>query len=74
MVFNNAKLKGRIVEIYGSQKAFADAIGKTETTVNNKLNDKRGMSQDDIVEWANALRINIDEIGKYFFSTKVKGN
>lgn len=74
MLFNNSKLKGRIVEIYGSQKAFADAINKTETTVNNKLNDKRVMTQNDIVEWANALQIDVDDIGAYFFGQKVKTN
>lgn len=74
MIFNNAKLKGRIVEKYGSQKAFADAIHKTETTVNNKLNDKRGMTQEDIIEWANALEIGVNDIGAYFFAQKVKTN
>mgnify|MGYP002520089125 CR=1 FL=1 len=74
MLFNNAKLKGRIVEIYGSQKAFAEAINKTETTVNTKLNDKRGMTQNDIIEWANALQIDVNDIGAYFFAAKVKTN
>lgn len=74
MLFNNAKLKGRIVEIYGSQKAFAEAINKTETTVNTKLNDKRGMTQNDIIEWANALHIDVNDIGAYFFAAKVKTN
>jgi transcriptional regulator with XRE-family HTH domain len=74
MIFKNAKLKGRIVEKFGSQKAFADALGVTDTTVNNKLNNRRLMSQDDIANWAETLEIPLDQIGLYFFTEIVKQN
>lgn len=74
MIFKNAKLKGRIVEKFGSQKAFADALGVTDTTVNNKLNNRRLMSQDDIASWAETLEIPLDQIGLYFFTEIVKRN
>lgn len=74
MIFKNAKLKGRIVEKFGSQKAFADALGVTDTTVNNKLNNRRLMSQDDIASWAETLEIPLDQIGLYFFTENVKRN
>ena len=74
MIFKNAKLKGRIVEKFGSQKAFADALGVTDTTVNNKLNNRRLMSQDDIANWAETLEIPLNEIGLYFFKENVKPN
>lgn len=74
MIFKNAKLKGRIVEKFGSQKAFADALGVTDTTVNNKLNNRRLMSQDDIASWAETLEIPLDQIGLYFFTEIVKQN
>lgn len=74
MIFKNAKLKGRIVEKFGSQKAFADALGVTDTTVNNKLNNRRLMSQDDIANWAETLEIPLNEIGLYFFKENVKSN
>lgn len=64
----NAKLRGRIVEKYGSQARFAEAIGKTIQTVNMKLCGNTGFSQDDIVEWANALDISVDAVGEYFFA------
>lgn len=74
MIFKNAKLKGRIVEKFGSQKAFADALGVTDTTVNNKLNNRRLMSQDDIANWAETLEIPLDQIGLYLFTEIVKQN
>lgn len=64
----NAKLRGRIVEKYGSQARFAAKIGKTEQTVTAKLNGNSGFSQDDIVEWSNALGIAADAVGDYFFA------
>lgn len=67
-ISKNAKLKGRIIEIYGSQIEFAKAIGVTDTTVNYKLNGKRDLSQDDIAKWVKALKIPTQEIGAYFFA------
>lgn len=64
----NAKLRGRIIEKYGSQSRFAAKIGKTEQTVTAKLNGNSGFSQDDIVEWCNALDIIADHVGEYFFA------
>jgi transcriptional regulator with XRE-family HTH domain len=64
----NAKLRGRIIEKYGTQSRFAEKIGKTEQTVTAKLNGNSGFSQDDIVEWSNALEIDADSVGKYFFA------
>lgn len=64
----NAKLRGRIVEKYGSQVNFAAKIGKTVQTVTAKLGGSSGFSQDDIVEWSNALDIDADSVGEYFFA------
>lgn len=68
MAKENSRLRGRIVEKYGSQASFANAIGKTVQTVNMKLCGNVGFSQDDIVEWATALDIASDEVGSYFFA------
>lgn len=62
------KLKGRIVEKYGSQKAFCKAINRPENTVSRKLNNLIPFSQEDIKEWSSALDINVSEYGAYFFS------
>lgn len=65
------KLRGRIVEIYGSQGAFAKKIGKTEQCITAKLSGKTQFSQADIIAWSNALQINVDEVGVYFFANKL---
>lgn len=65
------KVRGRIVELYGSQKEFAKAINKSEQTIIYKLSGKYSFSQDDIIEWGNALNISKDDIGDYFFADKL---
>lgn len=64
-------LKGRIVQKYGTQGKFAKALGKTEQTVTAKLNGRSQFSQDDIVNWCNALDIDGASIGEYFFTSKL---
>ena len=65
------KLKGRIVERYGTQHGFAESIGRTEQTVTAKLAGRSQFSQKDIVEWCNALEIGKDEVGSYFFAKEL---
>lgn len=65
---NRGKLKGRIVELYGSQRAFSDKIGLTEQSISAKLNGRSQFSQADIVKWCTALEIEKDEVADYFFT------
>ena len=65
------KLRGKIIEVFGSQGAFAKAIGKTEQSVTAKLNGRSQFSQGDIIEWGNALGIKVNDIGSYFFANKL---
>lgn len=67
-------LKGRIIQKYGSQGNFAKELGRTEQTVTAKLNGRSQFSQDDIVEWCNALDIEAPSIGEYFFGQKLSKN
>lgn len=69
MKFNYSKLLGKIIEKFGSQRAFADAIGRTENTVSRKLNGKMAITTDDIVEWSapELLDISPSEYHEYFF-------
>lgn len=69
---NANKIKGRIVEMFGSQRDFAKAIGKSEQTVTKKLNNASQFSLDDITEWCNALGIKQDEVGSYFFANELQ--
>lgn len=64
-----AKLRGRIVEKYGTQSEFARAINKTDQTVTAKLGNRSSFSQDDIKEWSDALDIDPDHIGEFFFTS-----
>lgn len=64
-----SKLKGRIIEKFGSQRAFAHHLGITEQTVTNKIKGKSSFSSSDIRTWSLELAIPVDEIGGYFFCT-----
>lgn len=68
---DNLNLRGRIIQKYGSQSAFAKHLGKTEQTVTAKLNGRSQFTQDDILEWCNALGIAAGEVGEYFFAGKL---
>ena len=68
MVFTSNKLCGRIVEIFGSQRAFAVALGLSEHSVSAKLNGKKDFSQSEIDKCVSLLKIPTKEIGTYFFS------
>ncbi len=68
MNFVYNKLRGKIVEMFGSQKEFSKQINLSEQSVTAKLNGRSDFSQEDIIRWSNALEIRLDEIGAYFFS------
>ena len=60
------KLRGRIIEMFGTIEKFAEFIGITRVTVSNKLNGKSKFTRDDILFWSSALKIAQDDIGCYF--------
>lgn len=66
-----AKLRGRIVEIFGTQRRFAEELGKSEVTVISKLSGKMSFTMNDIKEWSRLLKIPLDEIGIYFFAEEL---
>lgn len=67
-MYEYRKLKGRIVEMFGTQEKFAQFIGKSTVTVSQKLNCAKGFSQKDIEEWAAALNIPKEDYPVYFFA------
>lgn len=67
-VYSYAKLRGRIVEKFGTQDQFAEHVGISKTSMSNKMTCKTGLSQDDIIQWSNALDIPVSDIGPYFFT------
>lgn len=71
MAFDFRKLKGRIIEKYGSQTEFTRKFGVSENTFSMKMNNKVRFTTDDIVKICDMLDIPEEEIGVYFFNPKV---
>ena len=71
MVFKYNKLRGRIVEVYGSQSKFAEIIGQSEQNITAKLAGRSSFTQENIITWCKALNIGPEDIGNYFFTLEV---
>lgn len=71
MVFDTSKLRGRMVEKYGSQTAFAEKTGNSTSYVSLYLNNKTQLDQTTMDKWIEDLAIPADEIKAYFFTPKV---
>lgn len=69
-MFNYSKLIGRIIERFGTRRAFAKAVGFSENTISKKLSGKMAITIDDIVEWSKPeiLDIQSNEYHEYFFA------
>jgi len=63
------KVRGKIAEVYGSQRQFAKALGITETTLSQKMNGQIGLSIEDIRVWSDKLGIDANDIGSFFALT-----
>lgn len=68
MNFKYNKLRGRIVEKFGSQAEFSKEIGQSEQIVTAKLAGRSSFTQDNIIKWSKALDIDQNDIGSYFFA------
>lgn len=62
------KLKGKIVEKYGTQKKFAQAINEYNSSVSGKLTGRIGFTRADILKWSKALDISTEDIGTFYFA------
>lgn len=69
-----AKLKGRIVEKFGTQGKFAEAVGTTEQTVSAKVQGRVKFTTKDVVDWSNMLDISSNDVGSYFFDPILSRN
>ena len=67
-MFDYRKLKGRIVEICGTQAAFADKIDRSGVYVSQVLNNKSVLDVNDVITWADALEIAPEQYADYFFT------
>jgi hypothetical protein len=72
MPINYSKLKGRIVEICGTQGNFAQKMGLSERTISLKLSGKIPFKQPEILKALEVLDLSEEEIQAYFFVLKVQ--
>lgn len=74
MKFDFSKLRGRIVEKYGTCENFAAAVGTAKATMSGKLNNKVKITGQEIYKWSlpEFLDIAAEEIGVYFFTPLVR--
>lgn len=67
-MFEYRKLRGRIIEKYGTQGKFAEAIGISENALSKKMTCATGLSQDDIILWSELLDIQKSDFGDFFYT------
>ena len=72
MAFNYSKLRGRIIEKYGSQSDFAKAFGCSDRTLSLKMNGKRPWKQTEILSAIKLLELSDEDIQDYFFTLEVQ--
>lgn len=68
MPYTYNKLRGRIIEVYGTQSKFAEKLGVSKNSVSKKMNCQTEFSQADIIQWSMLLNVQKDEYGEYFFT------
>lgn len=72
MEFDFRKLIGRIVEKFGTRRAFCEYVGVPESVLSYRLANKTRFTMDEIYRYiqADCLDIPVEEIGVYFFTPK----
>lgn len=71
MMFNYAKLRGRIKEIFDTENVFAKKLGISQTSLSQKLNNKVEFTQKEIEKAIELLHIPKEEIPMYFFTVEM---
>lgn len=67
-----SKLRGRIVEKYGTLASFAKAMNWSLPTQAKKMSSQVPWNQNDIISASFLLDIETEEIPAYFFTYKVQ--
>ena len=70
--YDYSKLNGKIVEVFGTKKKFAQSMNLSEKSISDKINNKRFWRQSEISKACELLQIPSDEINLYFFKYKVQ--
>ena len=72
MSYDYSRLKGKIIEKYGSNAKFAEDMDWSERTLSLKLNNKVAWKQPEIVTAIGLLSLDENDITGYFFKLKVQ--
>ena len=72
MAYDYSKLRGKIVEKFGTQSKFSQAIGLSERSLSLKITSKVPFRQVEISRCCKLLDIPETEIAEYFFTPKVQ--
>ena len=67
-----AKLRGKIKEVFGTQEAFAKAMGMNKVSLSQRLSGKLDWKTPEIAKACELLGIPLEENVAYFFMKKVK--
>lgn len=67
-----SKLRGKIIEVFGTMSKYAKAMNYSERTVSLKINGRIDFTQSDITKSVNLLGLQDEEIPIYFFTNKVQ--
>ena len=71
MAYETEKLKARILEKYSNQKNFAEAMEMSESTLSRYLAGDNEWKASTMIKAAELLEIPAEQVGTYFFETKV---
>ena len=72
MSFDYGKLRGRIVEKFGTQKQFSQAMQMSEGMLSQKLTGSTYFTQVEILRAKSILEIEPGSLSLYFFTPEVK--
>jgi hypothetical protein len=70
-MYDYSKLKGRIVEKFGTIAEFSTHLSISKVSLSMKLNNKIEISRKDIMEWSKLLDIVPEEYGYFYFNQKL---
>lgn len=71
MTYKTEKLKARIIEKFGNQKAFAEALGMTEASLSRLLTSGKDWKGSMLMRAIELLEIPATQIDSYFFEPAV---
>ena len=68
--YDYSKLRGKIIEVFGNQEKFSEAIGLSDRSVNHRMQNNRDWTQSDIEKVCEVLNIDREDVHLYFLVVK----